>query len=168
MHTRRKPRSPRQKEFKSLPLLTPTFAMLSLTSSSLSCLRRDQYRRSTSEPRSMTHNGFVRTSRSIPLHPLPTADLQLRITSQIIRGPTRKLRLPTLVKHGARTLPPHMPLSALNHHLITTRLHMLPNIRMPTGEPTTAQRVVALCVLVPPSTSSTTAPMVSNPLLARI
>jgi hypothetical protein len=167
-HTRQKQRSPRRKMFRSSHPSIPTFAMLNPTSSNLSCLQKDPFRRSTNEPRNMTRSGFGLSSPNTRRQPPPTADLLLQTTMQTERGPTLRHHLHIPVKHGPRAQ--HLPtrLNALNHRLITIRHPTHHSIRMPIGVAITAQPAAALCVLALLIISSIMAPTVSNRLLASI
>lgn len=165
---RKRQRLPRQKRFKSSHPSIPTFAMLNLTSSSLSCLQKDPFRRSTNEPHSMTRSGFGLSSPNTRRQLLPTAVLLLQTTMQMERGPILRHHLHIPVKHGLRTL--HLPTrrNALNHRLITIRHPTRHSIRTPIGVAIMAQPAAALCALALLIISSIMAPTVSNRLLANI
>lgn len=168
-HMRKRQRLPRRKRFRSSHPSIPTFATLNLTSSSsLLCLQKDLFRRSTSEPRNTTRSGFDLSSLNTRRHLPPTADLLPQTTMQMERGPSLRHHLHIPVKHGLRAL--HLPThpNGLNHHLITTPHPTRHSIRMPTGVAITAQPAVALCALALLTISSIIAPTVSNRLLASI
>ena len=165
-HMRKRQRLPRRKRFRSSHPSIPTFVTLNLTNSSLSCLQKDLFRRSTNEPRNTTRSGFDLSSLNTRRHLPPTAGLLPQTTMPMERGPSRRHHLHIPVKHGLRAL--HLPThpNGLNHHLITTRHPTHRSIRIPTGLAIMAQPAAALCALALLTISSIMALTVSNRLLA--